>query len=621
MARLALSGSEWLDNWYDRIHDEETVKMMADMGINVAVTHFFKGMGQRFEQPQMDRTKDLVEKCHKHGIRVIGYTQFGSIFYETFLSEKEEARDWACKDPDGRPLTWCSTYWRWEPCANSEGWLEYLKNIVAYGLKEVRLDGCHFDNSHFGPCYCERCKRLFREYLRSRYTDPGSIRRRFGIDNFDHVEFPVSPLREAHDASRVKVVCPEIHEPVHQEWMRFRAKRFAEVYSDLNRHIKALNPEVVMLGNYSRWCRGPGWVDANGSRLPDVFPCHDYVFVENENVAGVGENGIVTHQIKALKMARAGNIPAFSTTGVRDRSNWKAETLAIDLAEAAVFGSVPGTTWALRPCYKEGKRFGVDVPEYKDVLGKYMGFFEKHSDLYVDAEEHADAAVLHCANSLALDPINCWRSRFGIEEILRAGHVPYRIIFDRDFSASSVVPVLIVADNGCMPDDLCEAIMGFVERGGKLLVTGRSGEFTETFGERTESIFKGILKHKNVAYLPDAPEKADLKEESQREAPVPAGAGRIISALDTFYGRSVSTDAPATVALERTRLPDGRELLHLINYGYEREKTQKVMLKPRRSPSKAVVFSPDTDAEGELGVKDGAMSVELNIYSVVAMSF
>jgi hypothetical protein len=72
--QYAPNGSEWLEDWYQMIHDKNTVKMMADLGVNIAVTHYFKGMGIDFEKPEMERTAKLAEICHKYGIRVIGYT-------------------------------------------------------------------------------------------------------------------------------------------------------------------------------------------------------------------------------------------------------------------------------------------------------------------------------------------------------------------------------------------------------------------------------------------------------------------------------------------------------------------------------------------------------------------
>lgn len=604
---LAQSSSEWLLKWYDRIHSEETVKMMAEMGINLAVTHFFKGMGKKFEEPEMERTKKLVQLCHKHGIYVIGYTQLGSIYNEIFPQEKKNVKNWVCRDKEGRLQSYFDNYWRWIPCIYSKEWIEYVKGMIYYGTEKIKLDGFHFDNTSSRPCYCNECKKRFSLYLQEKYAT--DIRERFGIASFDNINIP-------HSYSNSNQHIPEvIHEPLRQEWIFFRSERLIAVYADLNSYIKSLNPEAVMLGNYSCWCHGVGWSDDRGIWIPDIFATHDYVFAENENVPGVDEDGIITHQIKALKMARAGNLPVFSTTGVRNKDNWDTDAFAIDIAEAAAFGGVPGSTWALRPVH--GK-FAIDNPEYAHLLKKYMHFLKTHSDLYCDATEDADVAILHCEHSFAWDAMECWESRVGMEEILIAYHIPYRIIFDKDINLTEDINLLIIPDIKCISDELVKKIVEFVHCNGKVLITGESGWYKEDFGERECNAFKNIFDYESVIYLPEAPEKAAFKTKSQRKVPLPQGIDKIIKSIEKLYKPVFKIDAPKTTAIEITMLPDKCRVIHIINYANKGNRAVKITITCPESIKKASIYSPDVNDVKNIQILL-PFTIDVQTYCIVVM--
>lgn len=600
-----LSDSEWMNEWYEHIHSEDTVKRMSELGINIAVTHFFKGMGKEFEKNEMQRTKELTKHCHNHGIRVIGYTQLGSLYYETFLSENKECKNWTRLDPHGNPMFWCGQYFRLVPCINNIEWINYVKEIIKYGILDIKLDGFHFDNTYGSDCHCPICKNLFKKYLKSKYKT--EIREKFGICDFENIEIP--------NLSSKSVEWREIHQGILQEWILFRAHRLTEVYKELNSYIKTMNRNAVMLGNYSAFCRGAGWCPKNGESLPELFATHDYTFAENENAPGVDANNIVTHQIKAFKLARAGDILVFSTSAVRDKINWKPETIALDLSEAAAFGSIPGSTWALRPNYIEGETFAIDSLELSEILKRYMLFFKKHRELYANAKENPDIAILHCEKSLAFDSFNAWKSRFGMEEILIANHIPYRIIFDQNFTELSNTKLLIISDSKCIPDALCKKVILFVTKGGKLLLTGQSGAFTEHFGQRFNNAFSKMLEHPNVIFLPHSPEKVDMKTSEQRNVPLPLSAGEIINAVRHLYKPSFSIETTNSVAVELTNLPDKRTVLHVINYAAKNQGNVNVKIKFETDIKVLKMLSPDRNEKIFNEVRQ--INFDVRVYSVL----
>ena len=157
---------EWADEWLDRLRSEESIKKAAEAGINIIYTSFFKGFGLAYEKTEMEKTRQVVEIAHRYKIKVLGYCQLESIYYETFLAEDAQAADMASRTHDGRIAIWSNSYYRWRVCYNSERFLVYIKKVIDYGLDEIGLDGFHFDNSYMSNCYCENCKQDFRRYLR-----------------------------------------------------------------------------------------------------------------------------------------------------------------------------------------------------------------------------------------------------------------------------------------------------------------------------------------------------------------------------------------------------------------------------------------------------------------------
>ncbi len=245
--------SQWLHQWYGRLHNEELVALMAKVGVTMAVTHFFKGFGLEHERAEQQRTAQLVQLAHKHGIRVIGYCQFRSIYYETFLMEEPSAKDWIQLDLMGRPLPWNSKqYFRWTPCINSREFRDYIKRAVRVGVEETGLDGFNFDNCASSPCYCPRCEEAFRQWMIQRYRQPREL---FGIGTLAGVRQPPMPSSNAR-----------VEDPLTRAWIRWRCESLADFTGEITGYARSLRPETILMAN-------PGYpVAAGGPSRRAIWP-------------------------------------------------------------------------------------------------------------------------------------------------------------------------------------------------------------------------------------------------------------------------------------------------------------------------------------------------------------
>ena len=109
---------------------------------------------------------EMIEACHKRGIRVIARTDFSKIREPIF----EKHPDWAYRDKNGNVVNYNGNI---QTCPNGAYQKEKSLEILREVLTTHPFDGVFCNMSGFlvvdysgvyhGPCHCENCKRLFRE--------------------------------------------------------------------------------------------------------------------------------------------------------------------------------------------------------------------------------------------------------------------------------------------------------------------------------------------------------------------------------------------------------------------------------------------------------------------------
>jgi hypothetical protein len=560
-------GAWWAPRWYDRLHSAELMQKMAGVGVNLAVTHFYKGFGLRFERPQWQRTAAMVKLAHRHGVKVLGYCQFASLYYETFLAEEPRAEDWSQRGIDGGfRLYEGAQYYRWRPCFNHPDFRAYVKRAVRVGLEEVGVDGFNFDNCLSGPCYCERCTRLFRAWLTRRYPQPLPL---FGIDSFDHVRQPPAPTKAV-----------QVHDPLVRAWIRWRCECLGGFVQEITSYARSLRPDVILMANPSHPC------GAADTELRSVWPVWvgrhlNLMITENANSPEL-DGELLVSQIRAHKNAAAIGYRAVPTTWAEGRGRNKspdasqrlpqqASEIALQVFEAAANGGVPGANWATR-ALGGGDRMRIDRPELSTALGQSLGFVREHQTLISSARPVNDVVVLHAFPALAFNGQYALDQTAAAEEVLIRGGFSWGVVFDDDLRPLDRSSVLVLAGQTHLSNATCTAVQQFVDRGGAVVLLGDNaayddeGRLLETNrldslrGPRTSRLTASVVRrvadrHWGVfALLPPAWKQLSTTITK-------AAAGRLSAHL---------VDADTTVALNACRDTDGRLVVHLVNYAAPR---------------------------------------------------
>jgi hypothetical protein len=601
MAAYSPGNSHWAEAWYERMHSEEMVAKLAEMGVNCISTHFFKGFGLVAEAEEMERAARLTELCHRYGIRVLGYCQWATICYETFLDEVPGAEEWVQRDAEGKLLLYSgSTYWRWLGCQRHGAYADYLSEVVRKCISEAGMDGVEWDGTVY-KCHCPLCQEAFRDYLTATY-DRAEAEEYFGLPHFRHVRIPSTE-------SRI--------DPLYLELLDFRREFMAERLAAFNTQIKDLGADVAQV-TYDMLA-GPAGPPDNIDLLVD----------ENHDECFVGEDGVLTTKFRGLKHAyaldrvvlstgwlrapsrsRAGADPSFETeaevaafgapAGGLRRPETPAE-VARDVAECAMYGGHMITpTWATRSI--GGDRAAFEQPDLYACLRRYLHFFRDHEFLFESEESLATVAVYRGFHALKCDFFRSFPAVFGMEQICLQHHIPFDMLFTYQLERLDRYRAVVLAEQTCLSAAEVAAFRVFAQQGGGLVVTGSTGLYDERNRHRNEHPFRDLFGLPGVRFLADAPEK--LSRPTRDHPPayhdmhLPEGAADIADAIRAVADRDLPfvTDAGPFVALEAYRLRDGRCAVHLLNYRNEEPVSAvRVELGDSLSAERAELFTPDGD--------------------------
>jgi hypothetical protein len=617
----AVDGSSaWLPQWYDRLHGEELVRTMADLGVNLAITHFYKGFGLKHESPQQQRTAALVRLAHRHGMRVIGYCQANSLYYEALLAEQPQAVDWAQRDPDGRPVTWGGKYYRWSPCIQCRDYRNYLKRVIRVGLEETGLDGFNFDNSYSGPCYCDRCQKAFRQWLAKRYPQPRDL---FGLDSLDHVRQPPIVLTNGR-----------IDDPLVRAWVRWRCESLEDYVGELTGYARSLRPEAILLSNPSH----P--VSPGGPLRRSVWPVSvgrhlNLMIAENAASPEIAEDALIT-QIRAYKQGTAVGYRAVSTTwggGLGREASAEASAalpqtptvVQLQVAEAAANRGVPGANWATRPL-AEGDRMRIDRPDLRQALGQYLGFVRNHEDLWLTVRPTANVAILHTFPSLAFDAQNAWDRLATAEEILIRGGFAWEVLFADNLQRLDQVAVVVVAGQIYLSDSTCDALKTFVGRGGGVVLLGENGRYDDE-GRLPASDRLAALQGDHVVRLDFNVSRGDGGRTHAIRIPLPKDWKRVADAVERSAAKrpAVRLRGSTEVALSAYEADGDRLAVHLVNYAAPRATgpLEVHLTEPWANRRTARLLTPDAAAQSLVVRRDGSCATviipRVDVYGIVVV--
>lgn len=474
----------WMDAWYRRLVAPKTVRQLADSGITLVFTHFYKGYGIKFESQFWPVLKKYVATCHQHGIKVWGYLQGQSLFYETMLEEVPTLRGWLCHGYDRKPGSWENAYYRWPVCLTSPGFREYMRRVIRIGLKEIGLDGIHNDNSYYNHCYCDRCVRLFRKWLEAR----PKMLERIGLPSAKHILPP--PLKGTLGA---------ITDPLQIAWMEFGTRQRLETFRCFYETIKACKPSA----GYDTNPGVPRWRPLK-SRLAfdparEVQICN-VLCAEGSNVPRVDDKKIVHSQIEPYLMADAAGYQVWNTSWVT--MNGKALTpgtpgaIWSGLAEEFSFHAAwLGNNWILR---STGDRDGMclDKPCLRAATAEALRWFSElhRAQKMARRRQWGEVGLYVEPDTLTLRGDTDLPGMRGMLYWLMGQRIPPLLVFAGQ-KVPDCVKTLVVCWQSCLADCRLKELAAFARKTGRrVVIVGASGLYDEWSVPRNRSAWQAWRK-------------------------------------------------------------------------------------------------------------------------------
>jgi hypothetical protein len=649
------------DEHFQLEHSEEAVAALADLGVNLVITHYHKGFGPAAEQGEYDLIRQLVRLCHARGIKVGTYVRLDTLVPETLLLEKPEAKDWFQVNFNGQYPVYNdgesgSLYYRRQGCVNNEAYLKWIEERVRFAIEELKVDLIHFDGVmpfHEGyQCYCDRCVADFRRYLKDKYPDPEVAKDRFGFSDLSQVLAPIYVFHPTirHSPRDVR----EVRDPVMQEWIRYRCEKLAQVHHRLSRLSRRLNPQVAVEINthipvvYNCYF----W---NGLDLPLIAPENDCLWTEDEHWPRLTDDGVLISRIRQFKIGRTLKNIVFSYQTGRDPAELKrslGQALAFNAQTIGMVGSMPVTEdhW---PAVPGGPGLPpAEWPTPYQVKKQYTSFFRRHFEHYADTESVGGVAVLRARETMSYSMTKPYHHALLWEQVLLQSGLPFDIIFDEQLGDLSKYQVLVFPSTECMSEEMIAAVAQYVENGGGVVASGETSARDHWRRRRPDLGLREVLgphagpgadphhalRHHHgagraaylsellteddlgdLAVLPDTWWKLPLNVRAMREAVWWAAQDRL----------SVMLSAPETVVAEFLAQPaQGKLLVHLLNFDlsrWRRDLEIAVRVPRGRRLRSAVALDPERPRPEKLALeRNGDVTTilvpSLEIYKLVVIT-
>lgn len=455
-------GPVWFEEMYGQQGTEQTVKALKDIGVTLAIVHFFKGFGLQAEREHIADARALSKLLKQSGIRV-GLYVGSTIAYETFLLEKPEAEAWFVPDFLGKPVYYDDQTFRKRVYFMHPGYRDYIKEVVRLGIETLHADLIHFDNtSNQGhPPIFQHPMAIqdFRQYLAVKYQS-SELKRRFG---FSDVKYVVPPKTAETFAT--------IDDPLFQEWTDFRCRQLSSYYAEMSSFIHSINPVVAVDNNPSSGIAGRNTIWEQGVDYPQLLNDVDIVWTEEGNAATVTSEGILVSKIRTFKMASLLNKRVFCYT-YGSTGAWGYEKDGggpLQMAESMAYN---------RQCFGMVGGF-QDAPQLPSRERQYVRFYLDNFQLYRDVHSVSDVAILYSYSTMGFNNEQPAVSFMLATQMAIQSRLLFDIIFDEQLEDLSKYKVLFLADQECLSDGQIEKIREFISQGGGLVATAQTSLYTE----------------------------------------------------------------------------------------------------------------------------------------------
>jgi hypothetical protein len=384
---------------------------------------------------------------------------------ETVRADDPQVDSWLMRGMHGK----LSSYnrgqtFRRRVCYSHPGAVAYLESQFRYAIETLKTDQLHLDGyaiaaSPVATCRCEACVASYRRWLANRYPTAESREQAFGIVDFDTI---VPPECERDEWFPSTIISPDI-----RAWLRFHWDRELAFTRHVRRFVGRLNPDVAITAN--PWSLGI-YPQLNGpfrhfSRALSILPWLDGVWSEDHLFLRF-EKGKVVSRAATLKAVRETDTPLCSYHWT-DRPGQMSASIAQNIA--ANGGNVSCLGFTLR--------FLPHVELCAATKQHLTRWAAEHWNLLDHTKPWGEIGLLRHHETLAWNAGKPWEALATFQTLLADQRIGWRLLDGVNAPGLQEVRTLIAADVECLSDAELAHLRKWVEAGGRLLVTPRTGRF------------------------------------------------------------------------------------------------------------------------------------------------
>lgn len=433
---------------YERFFDTAGIdSLMVYCKDHWGVTYFDSKVPGSRKHPGVkgDWIRQVRDLTAKKGIEFVAYY---CIEYDEGAARRFP--EWRVRKADGTPLIRDDLYAKWSLCCYQTGYREYSLSHLEEIVREYHPDALFLDIFGASLCYCPNCKEKFQK--------------KYG--------YALPETEEGLSEHRLDVV----------DFLDGNAKEYLE---ELKRRVKAIDPTLAITINFS--CHYP-------KEIRDLL---DYQYSEpllKDNwFSSAYARDTAKGQHPMLAPGEASQVYNYDT---------KAQYIC-DLSSIAAQGCRVGM-------YSGSQHYDgtLDMPE-AEQLGSVFTVLKELEPYLVDRSPVRHAAIIQSdasksVNAFPFHPDAILRMKkhnphthaiLGAMELCEYEKIPYSILPEGEASADvlSGYDLVILPEVYIVSENLKELLTAYTQKGGKVLISGKTGLWNADFSMREEFALSDIM--------------------------------------------------------------------------------------------------------------------------------
>jgi len=472
----------WLD-YFKRIHADGACLSaggcVAFYPTGIPLHYRSKFLGDR------DIFGEMLSGCRKLGMNVIARVDPHAAHQDVFDAHP----DWIAVDARGQPRRHWAMPTDWVTCALGPYNFAFMTSVIQEIMTLYKVDGIFANRwSGSGMCYCEHCRRNFKEF-----------------SGLELPQMPGTPVGGGPGGGRGAAGATDEARAQYAVWQK---KRLLDLYSLWDAEIRKRNPQAAFFPNGFDQIK-------DGAAVPILFADRQ----ARDGYTLPWQNGKFAKDARAISGSKP--IVGLFSVGLETPYRWKD---SVQNPNEIRIWAADGIAQGFRPWVIKFNAKPLDHRWFKPVEELFVWHWK--NEKYMRHERSLARVGVVSAERPAADHVS------GLYHALVEARIPFEMVPDTQFNSARIeqFKVLALPNVANLSDAQCEQLKVFVEKGGGIVATHETSLYDERGRRRNDFGLASLFGASFAGNVIERQQNAYLNLED-RSHPLLAGledAGRII---------------------------------------------------------------------------------------------